>query len=175
MGKTMLQAELNYSTLGRLVVGSVLDCNKDALERSLKFYDNQLYIKWNPKKRGGLGVWEIRRRPNEMTQVYQGNWRGHDLYTMEWKELDIVHHVLDVPVLKYNVLTRIKEMDVWGKKSWVDSSDYEAERERANIEKGARAELKYAIQQHKQEWRDFARLVSEGHNPGQVLNKFKLG
>lgn len=171
----MLQTKRYPGGLGNIIVGSVWDCNKAALERSLKFYDSQLYIKWNPNKRRGHGIWEIRRRPNRMTPVYQGQWQGKDLYTMEWKEIDHVHHVLDVPVLRYDVLAKIKSMDTFGQKNWLAAQDYEATRIYDKIEKGAREELKYEIKQHKQEWRDFARLVSEGHNPGQVLNKLKLG
>src|SRR6185369_13350161 len=97
---------------GSLIIGNTGDCNKGFLERCLKYYDQQLYIKWNPKKRGGWGMWEVRRRPETATNVFQGKLEdGTNVYTYEYKELDLVNHVLDVPVLHYNVLGKIKSMD----------------------------------------------------------------
>ena len=49
-----MEALLNYSTLGRLVVGSVNDCDRAGLERALRDFDKQLYLKWNPKKYGAV-------------------------------------------------------------------------------------------------------------------------
>lgn len=163
----MLKIEM--APTGKLIVGSVHDCNRQALERSLKFYDPQLYLKWNPKKRGGWGMWEIRRRPNEPTKVYQGSVDGQAFFTIEYKENDLVHHVLDVPVLRYDVLAKIKQMDAWANKNFLDNLDYEAARGIADAKAKARNELHYNIKQHKREWRDFAALVSQGVNPAKVL------
>jgi hypothetical protein len=155
---------------GRLIVGNVLDCNKDALERSLKFYDPQLYLKWNHKKRGGWGKWEIRRRPDHKSKVYQGHLNGAALYTTEYVEKDIVNHVLDLDVLQYSALERIKQMDSWSdKRNWVDKFEYDEARLKEQHDKRVREELRYNLKQHKREWREFAQLVSQGVNPGRIL------
>jgi hypothetical protein len=169
MGTTMLQPNDYLRPTGSIVIGSVHDCNRAALERSLKFYDPQLYIKWNPKKRGGWGCWEIRRKPEHLTKVYQGQWNGQALYTLEYKENDLVHHVLDVPVLRYDVLGKLKSMDAWNNKNFLNDLDYEAERLKEREEAKAKAELRYNIKQFKREWRDFASLVREGVNPSQII------
>lgn len=165
---------LNYSTLGTLLVGSVQDCDKKALERALQDYDKQLYIKWNPKKRRGLGCWEIRRRPDQKEMVFKTDFNGIKIFSYEYVELDLVNHVLDVPVLSRDVLGKIKSMDAWTDKNFVANLDYRHAEAKAEAGRKARAELTYEIRQHKREWRDFAAFVAEGGNPGQVLNKFRL-
>jgi hypothetical protein len=154
---------------GKLITGSVFDGNKARIERQLKFYDKQLYIKWNPKKRGGWGCWEVRRKPEFLSSVYQGTLNGTAYYTAEYKETDIVHHVLDVPVLTDKLLGKIKSMDTWNHKDWVGHMEYEGAKYKERIEAGAREELKYEITQHKREWRELASLVQQGANLGQFL------
>jgi hypothetical protein len=156
---------------GKLVIGHVLDCNKASLERELKFYDKQLYLKWNPKKRGGWGCWEVRRKPEYTINIYQGKVGEYELYTVEHKELDIINHVLDLPYLSRNTLGKLKQMDTWNNKQWAKDLEYTEAKMREREEKKALDEMKYNIKQHKQEWRDFAKFVSEGGNPGQVLAK----
>lgn len=158
---------------GKLVRGSVADCNKAALERALKFYDSQLYLKWNPKKNGGYGVWEIRRKPDTATKVYQTTFNGQKFYTLEYVEHDLIHHVLDLPRLSYDVLGKLKSIDAWAQKDFISNLDYTAARHKEQEEKSAREELRYNIKQFKREWKDFAALVSQGVNPGQILKGFK--
>lgn len=158
---------------GRVVTGSVQDCNKLALESALKFYDPFLYIKWNTDKRGGRGCWEVRRAPEYTTPVYQGKLNGQKLYTMERVESDIIHHVLDVPVLHYGVLGKIKSMDAWKHKNFNSYLENAAAEWEARERQSAREELQYNIKQHKREWREFASLVSQGLNPGQLIKGIK--
>lgn len=164
----MLDASYLQPT-GSLITGTVHDSDKARIERQLKFYDKQLYLKWNPKKRGGWGLWEVRRKPEFLTQVYQGHFGDAALYTHEYVEHDIVHHVLDVPILDDRLLGKIKSMDTWQTKNWVDRMEYEGARSLENINSGAREELKYELKQHKREWKELASLVQQGADLGQFL------
>lgn len=154
---------------GRLIVGNTLDCNKNYVERCLKFYDKQLYLKWNPKKRGGWGMWEVRRKPEFLTHVFQGTFNGSKLYTAEYVEMDIVNHVLDVEVLHENILGKIKSMDSWGTSNYIDGLDYAAAKHKEQEQKKAREEMRYNAKQHKREWKEFAALVAQGVNPSHIL------
>lgn len=165
----MLKVGDYIAPTGGLIVGSVRDCNKRVLEKLLRDYDSQLYIKWNAKKRGGWGCWEIRRKPNYLTPVYQGQFNDQPIYTMERKELDLVAHVLDLNYLSYEVMGKIKSMDAWGTQHWAAQQDYLAAKQREVVEKQARDELRYNIKQHKREWRELAALVSQGINPASIL------
>ena len=158
---------------GNIIVGNSLDCNKASLERHLKAYDKQLYIKWNPKKNGGWGMWEVRRKPETLTNVFHGKFEGIKIYTAEYVELGIVNHVLDVPVLHENVLGKIKSMDSWASKNFIDELDYAAAKHKETEEKKAREEMRYNAKQFKREWREFASLVSQGVNPGSILKGMK--
>lgn len=166
----MLQPDDYLSPTGKLIQFNTADCDKNALERSLKFYDRQLYLKWNPKKRSGWGMWEVRRRPNELTALYEGAVPGGELFRLEYSELDIVNHILDVPVLTYDVLGKIKSMDTWTSKNWVATQDYEARRAKDLEDRRAREELKYNIKQFKREWRELAIAVQQGMNPAEIWN-----
>lgn len=154
---------------GRVVTGSVQDCNKAALERLLQFYDRFLYLKWNTDKQGGRGCWEIRRRPEYPTRVFQGAFNGGTLATLERQESDIIHHVLDCPVLHYGLLGRIKSMDMWKYKDFDAHLAKSAAEYEASERTKAREEMRYDIKQHKREWRELAALVQSGANPAQFL------
>jgi len=154
---------------GKLITGSVFDGNKARIERALKFYDPQLYIKWNPKKRRGWGMWEVRRKPDFLTSVYQGSFNGVGYHTAEYKESDIIHHVLDVPVLTDSLVGKIKSMDTWQTKRWQDHMEYEGAKYQERIEQGAREELRYEIKQHRREWKELAAAVREGVPLGHFL------
>jgi hypothetical protein len=158
---------------GRVVTGSVYDCDKRSLERSLQFYDPYLYIKWNTDKLGGRGCWEIRRRPERLTNVFQGVYQGAKLYTSERVESDIIHHVLDCPVLHYGLLGKIKSMDLWKYKNVNDHFESEAEEWETRERKKARDEMLYDLKQHKQEWRDMLAAVQSGANPAQFIKGIK--
>jgi len=162
------------SGFGRVVTGSVLDCNKDALERSLKFYDRYLYIKWNTDKLDGRGCWEIRRAPEYPTMVCHGTLDdGSKLYTYERKEVDFIHHVLDCPVLHYGLLGKIKSMDAWKYKDFDAHLENVAVEHEQKVRKNANEEMRYDLKQHKQEWKKFASLVSEGADLGAFLKGIK--
>lgn len=166
--------QVKTQPLGKIITGDVLDVNPKHFEKELKRYDSQLYLRWNPNKLKGWGNWEIRRIPNMKSLVKVGQFQGYTLMSPEYVELDIVSHVLDVAILNYKALEKIKSMDTFGDKNWVANLDYKAKVYKEEHDRKAKQELKYSIQQHKKEWRDFAKAVSEGLNPGQVLSKIKF-
>ena len=169
-----MEALLNYSTLGRLVVGSVHDCDRAGLERALRDFDKQLYLKWNPKKRNGMGCWELRRRPDGKEFVYKTDFAGQKIYQLEYVEQDLVHHIFDLPYLSYELIGRLKKADTWNDANFLDNMEYEADRQQRRVLANAKEELTYEVKQNKRIWRDFAEFVSHGGNPGQVLNKLRL-
>lgn len=168
--------KFDHGPTGKIITGHVLDCNKKELEKKLKAYDSKLYIKWNPKKLKGWGLWEVRRQPEKKRLVYKTSYQGVDLYEAEYVELDVIAHVLDVPILDYRVLGKIKKMDTWGDdkgKNWVDRLEEEERAFKEKFDADNRANMQYNLKQHAKEWKDFAKFVSEGGNPGQVLSKVK--
>ena len=150
---------------GKLVTGDVLDVNKDGLMQALKFYDPQLYVEWNPKKRNGWGMWEVRRLPNEKTKVKAGELNGSPLYVLVYWENNFNNHIMDVEYLNYDILTKLKRMDTWAVKNWTDKleqneREYEERRRQKNKE-----DLRYAIKQNKSAARDFKEAVASGYSP----------
>jgi hypothetical protein len=161
--------KLEIGPTGKLVRGSVFDVNKAALERALRQYDNLLYITWNPKKRSGMGCWEIRRRPEKKTAVHQGSWNGIEFYALESKELDLVNHVLDLPVLTYKAVQKIQEMDAWKVKDFAHELDRKAAEHADSVREKTADETRYLIKQHKREIQEFKELLLSGMNPARVL------
>lgn len=163
---------MNY--YGYINVGHVEDCNRKRLERMLKDYDEQLYLTWNPAKRDGQGVWELRRRPTYKTVVSQGSYNGGELFTAEYVENQFTHHVMDIPVLKYDVLSRLHEMDAWRHDRMVEDMDYESERRDDQIKAKARAEAHYAVKQHRREFRELKEALASGQSLARLLKGFSL-
>jgi hypothetical protein len=153
---------------GKIVKGHVLDVNKAALERKLQDYDNLLYVKWNPNKRSGHGCWEVRRRPTEKTAMDKGTFGGVHFIALEDFELDIVHHVLDVPFLNYDAVAKVKSMDTWGTKDWVSELDYKRSKYEENIQAKAKDDLRYSAKEYKKEIREFRELLLSGMNPASI-------
>jgi hypothetical protein len=160
---------------GSIIKGHVLDVAEKPFERALQDYDSQLYVTWNPKKLRGHGCWEIRRRPNTKTAVYKGTHEGVDFYQLQWVEFRDIHHVLDAAFLNYDAINKLKSMDTFGDKNWVNTLEAREEAYRENIRKKANEELKYSIKQHKGLAREFREMVRSGINPAQVLTSVKWG
>jgi hypothetical protein len=159
--------------LGRVTKGNVNDCRKSTLERLLKNYDPLLYIKWNPEKRNGIGVWEIRRRPTKKEEYYRGVWiDGTPVYELDYHENDLVNHVLDIPYLTERVLTKLYEMDTYRVDKWVDKFDYEQERSQDKLEAQNREELAYQLRHHRKEIEILRESVRDGYNPAQFFAGF---
>jgi hypothetical protein len=130
----------------------------------LQQYDRQLYNKWNPKKRGGMGLWEVRRRPDRKTAVYQGK----GIYSLEYVELDLINHVMDAPILTPRLLNKIQAMDAWRINNW--AADFETKRRQyeEHLNEKVREETSYMIKQHKTEFSDFRSLLLSGFNPARL-------
>lgn len=162
-----------HAPIGKLVSGHVLDVAVKPFERALQDYDKQLYVRWNPKKLQGWGCWEVRRRPNKKSLVYRGTHGGASYYEMVYAESDLVHHVLDAAFLNYDAIRRIKEMDVWGNKNWVDALERREEEIKEQTRAKAREELKYALHHNKSVARDLYEAVRSGIHPAQVVTSIK--
>lgn len=159
---------------GNINVGHVADCNKERLERMLKDYDNQLYIRWDAKRKNGRGCWQIRRRPNDKTQVYQGHYQGQPIFTAEYVEEDLTHHVLDVEVLSYDLVGKIKSMDAWNEKHFINDLEYLEDKASNEARKKNQEDLKYHMKQYRRTWRDMKEALASGQSLGQLLKGFKL-
>lgn len=154
-----------------------MDCKRGPIEAWLKAYDARLYLKWNPKKNHGEGVWEVRIRPSRKTDVFVGHYQGADLYEARYVENDLTHHILDAKILDWSIPQKIYDMDTFrrGVKLTLDEREYEGDRATTEEQKKYRQELAYAVKQHKTIFRDWAKYVAQGQNPGQVLSKVKVG
>lgn len=157
---------------GQTVRGGVLDVSKTALEQKLRDYDSLLYIKWNAKKRAGRGCWEVRRRPEKKCVTEVVNWGGLSICRVEYKELDIVNHVLDLDVLHYNALTKIKEMDTFkdGHQNWIREFHAKEKEHEAEVSRKAREDMIYGMKQSKREIKEFRELVQSGFNPALIFS-----
>jgi len=166
--------QFEVSREGRLIQGHVLDVSRPALEAALRRYDPLLYIKWEPKKFRGRGVWELRRKPEEKKALYAGNFQGMDLYCLEYKETSIVNHVLDIGYLNYDILNRLKKMDMWAitdrGKDISKVVEYNEAKYLDKVEDEAFKEREYNIKQHKSLIRDFMEFTNSGGNPYRIAD-----
>lgn len=154
---------------GKIVRGHVLDCNKKYLERALKDYDSQLYLEWNPKKANGMGMWELWRTPNTKTAVPRWEIGNQIVFDLQYVPNDLIHHVMDLPVLNYNCLNRLKEMDTWGIKDWVNDLEYREAAAKEKEFKNNREDLTYAIKQYRRAFADLREEIRSGRNPADFL------
>lgn len=176
---------IHVGATGRLVQGDVLDSNKEHLERALKAYDPQLYLRWNVKKRKGLGVWELRRRPNEKTATLQGYLpNGQPVLYLDYKEVDIENHVKDVPILGYDLVEWVKRCDQWAAMnyeegqhqrvdSWLDQMDAGYDRFLSKTETTNQAEAVYGLKQERGMIRDYKDAILSGTNPASIARWWK--
>jgi hypothetical protein len=104
--------KLEVGATGKLVQGSIFDEPKAAFERKLRRYDALLYVRWNPLKRQGMGCWEVRRRPEKKSFVHMATHAGANIFLLQYKEADLVHHVLDADVLDDRIMLRLWASDL---------------------------------------------------------------
>lgn len=159
---------------GSLIKGNVLDVSVKPFERALKDYDSQLYVVWNPKKLRNWGCWELRRRPEKKVITETFDCGGYSIARLEYKESDFIHHVLDAAYLNYDILNKLKKIDMWTNKDHFihNLEGGEAERQQA-IKDKARAELKYALRYNRKMLREMMDLVNSGANPAEILTSIK--
>lgn len=174
----------------KIVKGHVLDAAHRPLLEALKGYDSLLYVKWNPKKRGGLGSWELRRRP-EFKTVKMGEkiesprgwvYRPGDVYEFDgytisvpkYHETSFENHVKDFDRLGYHMLDWLKKHDMWeygfkGARTGAEA-DYREAKYEEKIDEDAYAEKQYMIKQHRTQFQDFAAYINAGGNPARLVD-----
>lgn len=159
------------NNVSKLVSGHVLDCKKESVEAALQFYDKLLYLKWNPKKLQGNGVWELRRRPEHKAIKEVISYEGVNYAVLGYKEYDWVHHVKDFAYINYSILEWVQGADSFKNeyahrngllgKVIEENADKTKEIEEASFAQ----EQDYIARQTKGEWRK----VMEDLNSGKSL------
>jgi hypothetical protein len=168
--------------VGAISRGCVLDVNKKHLERKLKEYDPQLYIKWNPRKLSGNGVWEIRRRP-EKSCVFVAEFDGHKYYSFEAVENDLESHILDVGSLNYEILTKIKKMDTWALTNsekggtrvsqWIDGFERKEAQMSADANQKIYDDMLYDMKQNRRALNEYRETILRGEDPNNLAKFWK--
>lgn len=176
--------KIELEATGNILTGDVLDVARAPLERALRAYDDQLYLKWNAKKNFGYGSWELRRRPNKKTIVETIPYGNTNYHVLDYKETDIENHVFDIPYLSYEVLTRLKKADMWAisgfdgsnldkTKRLVDSFDGKREEFHAGVKKKAHDNAMYELKQDKAVLNQFRNDILSGLNPSEIAKYWK--
>jgi hypothetical protein len=176
--------KFEISPTGSLITGDVLDVNKDKLESILQHYDPQLYLKWNGKKNGGWGLWELRRRPAQKSVVDRVIHGGQGYVMLEYKESEWEHHVWDLPILAYNLLDRLKAADQWVMSNYDADQQTRLSRHNQNMTLAeyavkdkatdkAREDMMYALRQDKQILKGFQEQILSGVNPAHLMRYWK--
>ena len=165
--------------VGKLIEGGVLDSAKKPLEETLKRHDPQLYLKWNSKKLGGHGCWELRRRPEEKRVLEVVNYKGMQLQVLGYKEFDLVNHVKDFAFLNYKILEWVRDPknDTWSQsykaKNFVKDYEYAEAKHQEALDDKLVEERKYNIKQHKSEIRGLMKYINEGGDPSLIVDNWK--
>jgi hypothetical protein len=174
----------------KLVEGHVLDVSRPHLLAALRRYDPLLYIKWNAKKRAGLGVWELRRKP-EFKTIKEGEkintpkgWviRPGDIFEMDnftitvpkYHENNFENHVKDFEKLGYHMVDWLASHDLWKYgykgKDVGREADYNEAVYDNKIDEDSYAEKQYMIKQHRTQFQDFAAYINAGGNPARLVD-----
>jgi hypothetical protein len=186
--------KLNVKGESKLIQGHVLDVSRPHLLAALRRYDQQLYLKWNAKKRGGLGVWELRRKP-EFKSVQESRWLdapgkgkvfvkgdvfefdGFTIVEPKYHETSFENHVKDFEVLTYQILDWVKAHDVWEMqntgfkgKNFVNEAEYREAKYEEKIDEDSYAEKQYMIKQHRTDFNDLREYVLAGGNPARLVD-----
>lgn len=154
---------------GKIVQGTVNDCNKKVFVQLLQNLDRQLYVKWNPEKLDGMGCWEIRRRPDRKTAVPKWELGDSIVFDLEYVENDLVNHVLDLPCLHYNAIEYLKSIDTWEVKNWVSDFEYREGKHLDKQKASNKNDLRYAVKHYKKAFADFQEHIRSGRSPVDFL------
>lgn len=160
---------MQINNVGNTVEGHVLDINKTYFKQKLRQFDPRLYLKWNPKKRQGHGMWELRIKPLKKTAVYVGSMEGYSFIKLEDVENDLTHHILDLPTLDMRVFTRLREMDAWTNKTMLEDADYLAEQMLIKQELEIDDMRRRMIKENKRYFSDMYEAVRSGVNPASLF------
>lgn len=184
--------QISVRNESKTIHGHVLDVAHAPLLATLRRYDPQLYFKWNPKKRAGRGIWELRRKP-EFKSVREGRYvdtpyRGRvffpgDIFDMpdgstwvmpKYHENHVENHVKDFEYLTYDMVDWVAKHDIWGYgykgKLAMHEAEYKEGQYLTKIEDEAEAERKYMIKQHRTQFNDFREYVLSGGNPYRLID-----
>lgn len=174
----------------QVVQGHVLDVARAPLLAALRRYDPLLYVQWNPKKRGGRGCWELRRRP-EFKSLQESRFldtpRGRvfipgDVYEVaeyticvpKYHETHFENHVKDFDYLTYEMVEWLADHDLWDYgykgKNVVKDAEYNEAKFDEKIDNDAAEERSYMIKQHRTEFNDFREYVLAGGNPYRLMD-----
>lgn len=157
--------QIELGPTGHVVEGSIFDVNKKHLERLLKNYDKQLYLKWNPTKNKGMGIWELRRKSDFKVISFQGNLNGSPLYSIDYKEDSFNNHVKDFDILRYDIIDWLKKHDVWENKDIFEKADDALKAKEEAAEKRKWDNIRASIREDKKYWGEFKDYVTSGYNP----------
>lgn len=169
---------------GNLIQGDVLDVNKKHLEEAMQAYDPLLYITWNPKKRFGWGMWEIRRLPEKKSLVYRGSLGESKVFELAYVEKGVENHVKDIPLLTYELVSWLQRNDLWKDINfeashqervtrWIDNLEKHEEKAKADNIAKKRAEAVYRMAQERSALRDFKTAINSGTNPADLARYWK--
>lgn len=176
-----------------MITGHVLDCSVRSITRALNDIDQRLYVKWNPKKLKGWGLWEIRFRPefkvakasqnprelpNGMkTPAVQGDIYEMDGYTIsvpKYHENNLDNHIMDVPFLNYLAIEKLKSMDTWQHSNRGQHFVADMESKAASFAERkneiAKQERNYELRQNKTAIRDLMNYTLSGNDPSRIAN-----
>lgn len=174
---------------GNLIQGSVLDVARAPLLAALRRYDQQLYLKWNSKKREGRGLWELRRkpefksvRPGRMIESPRGKvyipgdvfeFEGLTICVPKYHENHIENHVKDFDVLGYHILDWVASKDLWkfGYKGrdTMNQAEYLEAKYDEKIDNDSADEKNYMIKQHRTQFNDFRNYINSGGSPHEIM------
>lgn len=119
---------IEVKNTGRIVQGHVLDCRLKPLLQKCQDLEPRLYFKWNPDKKDGRGVWEVRIKPLKKTVIYQGNYQGSNIFVVDYKENAFEAHIKDFDNLNYNILEWLRAHDTYQHHSYSKKLDYDLEK-----------------------------------------------
>lgn len=147
--------------LNSCVQGHVLDANRELVEAQIKAYDPMLYLKYEARK----GCWEIRRKVTAKRSFKLTEHNGKNVFFLIEHETEFVNHITDVPYLHYDIVKRLKEMDVWANPNYLDEMEYNNKRNQELGREKNRAELRYNLKHNKKAAQYLKEYALAGKNP----------
>lgn len=184
-----MEVYINNNGLGNVIVGSVLDVNKRHLERDLKRYEKDLYLKWNPMKtmkpdgkveilplpgpywRGfGTGVWELRCRPLTKSAVPKWEYNDQVIFNIEYVEIEGINCIKDFSHLSYDILRWVKEHDLREYKDFCKELEYQEDKSYDKALDANKADLKYRTKYYRKAMADFKEALRSGRSPLEYLS-----
>lgn len=182
-----MQIKVNHES--KLIQGDVLDVARGPLLAALKRYDQQLYLKWRPGKRGEKGVWELRRKP-DLKSAKEGRYldtpKGRvffpgDVYEFDGFTLVVPkYHETKADCVKtfdhlgYHILDWVAKQDLWKYgymgKNFVSEADYKAAKFEEKIDEDSYNEKQYMLKDMRTQINDFREYVLAGGDPYRLLD-----